>query len=115
MHSFGNTSPSQCLVAAIHGISLGRYTGRILGPAILPSAGIACLIISLLATAEVGTALLLRPPGADSIPVQIFTIMANAPAALVAALCFMYFVGAAALLMMGWSFALEFGRHGRRI
>jgi ABC-type Fe3+ transport system permease subunit len=115
MRSFGNTSPSQCLVAAIHGISLGRYTGRILGPAILPSAGIACIIIALLATGEVGTALLLRPPGAESIPIQIFTIMANAPAALVAALCFMYVVGAAALLMMGWSATLEFGRHGRRI
>jgi iron(III) transport system permease protein len=115
MRSFGNTSPSQCLVAAIHGVSVGRYAGRILGPAILPSAGIACVIIALLATAEVGTALLLRPPGADSIPVQIFTIMANAPAGLVAALCFMYVVGAVALLMMGWSVTLEFGRHGRRI
>jgi ABC-type Fe3+ transport system permease subunit len=114
MRSFGNTSPSQCLVAAIHGIFLGCYIGRILGPAILPSAGIACVIIALLATAEVGTALLLRPPGADSIPVQIFTIMADALAALVAALCFMYVVGAAALLMIGWSVRLEFARHGRR-
>jgi ABC-type Fe3+ transport system permease subunit len=115
MRSFGNTSPSQCLVAAIHGISVWRYAGRILGPALLPSAGIACIIIALLSTAEVGTALLLRPPGADSIPVQIFTVMANAPEALVAALCFMYVVGAAALLLLGWSMTLELGRHDRRI
>jgi iron(III) transport system permease protein len=115
MRSFGNTSPSQCLVAAIHGISMWRYIGRILGPAILPSAGIACVIIALLATAEVGTALLLRPPGADSIPVQIFTVMANASEALVAALCFMYIVGAAVLLLLGWSLTLEFGRRARGV
>ena len=115
MRSFGSTSPSQCLVAAIHGISVWRYVARILGPAILPSAGIACVVIALLATAEVGTALLLRPPGADSVPVQIFTVMANAPEALVAALCFMYVAGTAVLLMLGWSMTLEFRRHGRRI
>jgi iron(III) transport system permease protein len=115
MRSFGNTPPSQCLVAAIHGVSVWRYARRILGPAILPSAGIACVIIALLATAEVGTALLLRPPGADSIPVQIFTVMANAPEALVAALCFVYIVGAAVLLLLGWSLTLEFGRHARGV
>jgi ABC-type Fe3+ transport system permease subunit len=107
MRSFGSTSPSQCQAAAIHGLSVWRYVRRILVPTLLPSAGIACTIISLLATAEVGTALLLRPPGADSIPVQIFTIMANAPEALVAALCFIYVVGAAAVLLLGWRMTLE--------
>jgi iron(III) transport system permease protein len=115
MRSFGTTSPSQCLVGAIHGISVWRYFGRILGPALLPSAGIACIIVALLSTAEVGTALLLRPAGADSIPVQIFTVMANAPETLVAALCAIYIAGAAGLLLLGWSMTLELGRHGRRI
>ena len=115
MRSFGTLSPSQNLVAAIHGVPLSRYVLRVLGPAMLPSAAAACLVIALLATAEVGTALLLRPPGADSLPVQIFTIMANAPEALVAALCSIYIVGAAVLLLLGWSAPLEFGRHGRRI
>jgi ABC-type spermidine/putrescine transport system permease subunit II len=66
---------------------------------------LACLIVALLSTAEVGTALLLRPPGADSLPVQIFTVMANAPESLVAALCFLYIAGAASLLIVGWAVA----------
>jgi iron(III) transport system permease protein len=115
MRSYGNTSLSQCLAAAIHGISVWRYIGRILGPALLPAAGIACTVTALLATAEVGTALLLRPPGEDSIPVQIFTVMANAPEALVAALCLIYVAGAAAILLLGWYMTLELGRHGDRL
>jgi iron(III) transport system permease protein len=115
MRSYGNTSPSQCLAAAIHGISVWRYIRRILGPALLPAAGITCTVTALLATAEVGTALLLRPPGADSIPVQIFTVMANAPEALVAALCLIYVAGAATFLLLGWYMTLELGRHGDRV
>jgi iron(III) transport system permease protein len=115
MRSYGHTSPSQCLAAAIHGISVWCYIGRILVPALLPAAGIACTVIALLATAEVGTALLLRPPGADSIPVQIFTVMANAPEALVAALCFIYVAGAAVVLLSGWYMTLELGSHGDRV
>jgi iron(III) transport system permease protein len=105
MRSFGATSPSQCLVGAVHGVTLSLFLRRVLGPAMLPAAVTACTIIALEATAEVGTVLLLRPPGADSIPVQIFTVMANAPEALVAALCLFYLAGAATLLMLGWMFA----------
>lgn len=103
MRSFGNTSPSQCLVGAVHGVPLLLYLRRVLGPLMLPAAAVACAVVALEATAEVGTALLLRPPGADSIPVQIFTVMANAPEALVAALSFFYVAGAAILLMLGWT------------
>lgn len=102
MRSFGTTSPSQALVASVHGVPLTLYVQRVLGPVLLPTLVLACLIVALLSTAEVGTALLLRPPGADSLPVQIFTIMANAPESLVAALCFIYIAGASGLLIMGW-------------
>jgi iron(III) transport system permease protein len=105
MRSFGSTSPSRCLVGAVHGVTLSLFLRRVLGPAMLPAAVTACMVIALEATAEVGTVLLLRPPGADSIPVQIFTVMANAPEALVAALCFFYVAGAALLLMLGWILA----------
>jgi iron(III) transport system permease protein len=115
MRSFGITSPSQCLAAAIHGISLSRYLFRVLGPAMLASAGMGCIIVALVATAEVATPLLLRPPGADSVPVQIFTIMANAPETLVGALCFMYIAGAALLLVLGWTMTLRFRHDGRRV
>ncbi len=105
MRSFGSTSPSQCLVGAVHGVTLSQFLHRVLGPAMLPAAVTACMVVALEATAEVGTVLLLRPPGADSIPVQIFTVMANAPEALVAALCIFYVAGAALLLTLGWILA----------
>lgn len=109
MRSFGSTSPSQTLAASVHGIPLTLYVRRVLGPILLPAMVLACLIVALLSTAEVGTALLLRPPGADTLPVQIFTVMANAPESLVATLCFLYIAGAASFLIMGWLVA------GRRI
>lgn len=105
MRSFGTTSPSQALVAAIHGVPLSLYIRRVLGPLLLPAMALSCLMSALLSTAEVGTALLLRPPGSDSLPVQIFTVMANAPESLVAALCFLYILGAATLLILGWTVA----------
>jgi hypothetical protein len=47
--------------------------------------------------------------------VQIFTVMANAPEALVAALCFIYVAGAAVVLLSGWYMTLELGSHGDRV
>lgn len=103
MRAFGATSPSQALVASVHGVPLSLYIRRVLGPILLPTALLSGVVVALLATAEVGTVLLLRPPGADSLPVQIFTVMANAPESLVAALCFFYIAGAAAILLIGWA------------
>jgi iron(III) transport system permease protein len=115
MRSFGSTSATQCLVAAAHGVPLLLYIRRVLGPLFLPSVTLGCVIVALEGTADVGTALLLRPPGADSIPVQIFTVMANAPEALVAAMCFIYIGGAAILLFIGWSLLAGFEQYETRI
>lgn len=103
MRGFGTTSPSWAFAGAIHGLSLKHYFRRILGPHLLPSALLVLILISLLSSAEVGTVFLLRPPGEDSLPVEIFTVMANAPESLVAALCFFYILGALALMAAGWS------------
>jgi len=105
MRTFGTSAPSQTLAAALHGIPVSRYFVRVLLPLLRPTMALSCIIVALLATAEVGTALLLRPPGADSLPVQIFTVMANAPETLVSALCFIYILGAAILLSVGWAIA----------
>jgi ABC-type spermidine/putrescine transport system permease subunit II len=50
--------------------------------------------------ADVTTVLLVHPPGQSSLPLTIFTIMANAPQALVAALCLIYVFAAAILLTL---------------
>ena len=102
--SISAASPAWSSAAALHGIGLSRYFLQILFPwlkgALLSSFGLAAL----LATAEVGSAVLLRPPGADSYPVSIFTIMANAPESLVAASCVLYLLAGGLVLVCGGIF-----------
>ena len=66
---------------------------------------LAVVLVALLASADAGTALLLQPPGESSLSVTIFTVMANAPESLVAALCLMYVLGAGSLLVLGWAWS----------
>jgi len=102
MRALGTASPDWTAAAAVHGVPLGKYLVRVLVPWVLPTAAITVLLIALLATADVTTALLLSPPGGGSLPLAIFTIMANAPEALVGTLCLLY-VGGAGILLAGVS------------
>jgi ABC-type Fe3+ transport system permease subunit len=71
----------------------------------LPTAGVTTLLVALLATADIGTVLLLHPPGKPSLPLAIFTVMANARESLVASLCLVYILTAAGLLAVVWTLA----------
>lgn len=101
----GLSSPTWTAAAAIHGVSLSRYLWRVLIPWCVPIALLSSLLVALLATAELNIVLLTRPPGEDSLPVAIFTVMANAPEALVSVLCLLYVAGAAGVLIIAWSLA----------
>lgn len=91
--------------AAVHGVPMRTFLRRIVGPAFAFPAGAAALLIGLLATADVGTVLLLHPPGQASLPLTIFTVMANAPESLVASLCLVYVVMAViTLVTIYWLF-----------
>ncbi len=90
LRSFGMSSPSWTYSGAILGVPLHRFLIKVLFPYLMFSFLVSILIISLLSLTEVGTVLLLRPPGEDTLPVQIFTIMANAPESLVSTLCTFY-------------------------
>ena len=90
LRAVANLPPDWAGAAAVHGVGFGPYLRHVLLPRIAPDACLATAIIALLATAEVGVVLLLRPPGEDSLPVAIVTVMANAPEALVAALSVAY-------------------------
>jgi iron(III) transport system permease protein len=105
LRAWGTMPSSWALAAGIHGVSLKRYVSRVTLPFLLPTLAVAVLLVALLATAEVGTVLLIHPPGESSFPLAIFTVMANAPSALVASLCLLYVVGAAMLLAMLWMLA----------
>jgi len=101
MRSLGTSSPSWANAAAVHGVSLRVYLGRVLLPLLLPAALLTALLCALIASADVSTVLLLHPPGEASLPLAIFTVMANAPESLVGALCLVYLGGAAILLALG--------------
>lgn len=102
MRGLGTTAPSWANAAAIHGVPLTMYARKVLASwmavAVLPAA----LLIVLLATADVTSVLLLHPPGKGSLPLAIFTVMANAPESLVGGLCLAYVGAAAAFLGIGW-------------
>ncbi len=107
LRAWGSTSATWALAAAVHGVSLTTYLRRVLLPQLLPAGAVALLLVALLATADVGTVLLLHPPGARSLPLAIFTVMANAPESLVAALSLGYVGAAAGLLAVLWTTGKE--------
>ncbi|MFN2477466.1 MAG: ABC transporter permease subunit [Chthoniobacterales bacterium] len=76
--------------AAMHGVPAITLLRRIVLPHQLPGIALALGLVAVLAATEVTIVLLLHPPGAASLPLAIFTIMANAPDALVASLCLSY-------------------------
>jgi iron(III) transport system permease protein len=96
---------SWTLAAAVHGVPVGTYARKVVAPFLFPSAAMALLLVALLATAEVGSVLLLHPPGESSFPLSIFTVMANAPEGLVASLCLVYLAAATGLLTTAMALA----------
>jgi iron(III) transport system permease protein len=109
LRSWGSMPASWAQVAALHGVPLGKYLRNVTGPFLLPVGSLALLLVALLATADVGTVHLLSPPGESSLPLTIFTVMANTREARVSALCLVYIGLAAAGLALTWLLA---GRRG---
>ncbi len=105
LRAWGSTSASWSLAAGLHGVSLQTYIRRVVFPLMLPAAGVATLLVALLATADIGTVLLLHPPGQSSLPLAVFTVMANARESFVASLCLVYILAAGGLLAVAWMLA----------
>ena len=95
LRAWGSMSVSWTQAAGIHGVPLSTYLRKVVIPFLVPAGATALLLVALLATADVGTVLLLHPPGKSSLSLTVFTVMANAPESLVASLCVAY-VGLAA-------------------
>ncbi len=96
-------SPGWFDAAKISGVSKIKFYFQVVIPFLNPALALSILIVTLLATAEIGTILLLRPPGEDSFPLAIFTVMANASEVKVAALYFTYFVISTFNLTILWT------------
>ena len=84
---------------------LQTYVRRVVFPLMLPAAGVTTLLVALLATADIGTVLLLHPPGQASLPLAVFTVMANARESFVASLCLVYILASGGLLTVAWMLA----------
>ncbi|MCK5829330.1 MAG: hypothetical protein KAH20_03420 [Methylococcales bacterium] len=103
LNRYASISPTWFEAAKISGVSKTKFYLQVLIPFLAPSLALSVLVISLLATAEIGTVLLLRPPGEDSFPLAIFTVMANASEIKVSSLCLIYFVISAVNLTVLWT------------
>lgn len=104
MRAWGAMSPSWVYAAAVHGVPLRRYLQRVVIPCLTPGIIATTLLVALLAAADVATVLLLHPPGQQSLPLNIFTVMANAPESLVASLCLIYVASAVVVLAIALLF-----------
>ncbi len=105
LRAWAATSPSWTWAAAVHGVPLRSFLGRVALPLLTPALLVSVLVVALLATADVTTVLLLHPPGGPSLPLEIFTVMSNAPERLVAALCLLYVALSGAGLIGLWAVA----------
>jgi len=98
LRAWSSTAPAWFEAAALHGISLRAFAGRVLLPALAPGLLLSVALVGLLSASDVVAVLLLHPPGRPSFALSIFTVMANAPETTVAALCLVYGVAAGALV-----------------
>ncbi len=101
LRAVGSMPPSWSDAARVHHVPRATFLARVALPWCARWAFPAAAVAALLATAEVGTVLLLHPPGHASLPLAVFTIMANAPEALVAMLCLFYVALALVLAVAG--------------
>jgi iron(III) transport system permease protein len=102
LRAWSSLPATWALAAGVHGISAWRYLWKVLLPFFAPSLLMSFVIATLLAGGDIVTTLLLHPPGASSLPLSIFTIMANAPESIVASLCLLYVAVAVVLLGSLW-------------
>lgn len=78
-------------VAQLEGIKSVRQIQKILIPLVLPSFFIAFIISFIFSLSELGTTIMLYPPGTEIMPIKVFTIMANAPQSLVSSMTLVVF------------------------
>ena len=102
LRAWASMPATWAMVSGVHGIPFWKYLWKVLLPFFAPSLLMSFLAAALLSASDIVTTLLLHPPGASSLPLSIFTIMANAPESLVAALCLVYVASAALVLASLW-------------
>jgi len=77
--------------AQIEGISFFTRLRKILIPLIMPTLFVAFIISFIFSLGELGTTIMLYPPGTEIMPIKVFTIMANAPQSLTSSMTLIVF------------------------
>lgn len=101
--------PAMDEAAAVTGAGWFRRLSMITVPLARPGLLAAWLVSYIFCLRDTGIAMLVYPPGHDTLPVRIFTLMANSPEGLVAALCVLMMTATClplaplGLLMNRWS------------
>jgi ABC-type Fe3+ transport system permease subunit len=92
--------------AKVQGISAITYLLRILIPLILPTLFVTFIISFILCIGELGTSIMIYPPGTEIMPIKVFTIMANAPQALTSSMVLIVLI-ISLLLITGFYFIAQ--------
>ncbi len=77
--------------AQIEGIPFFEQLRKILFPLIMPTLFVAFIISFVLNLGELGTSIMVYPPGTEIMPIKVYTIMANAPQALTSSMTLIVF------------------------
>ncbi len=77
--------------AQIAGVSSFSRVVKIVIPLILPTLFVAFLVGFIFSLGELGTTIMVYPPGTEILPIKVFTIMANAPQALTSSMTLIVF------------------------
>jgi len=100
MRAAGSMSPSWIDAGRIHGVAPPQMLCRVILPNLTPAIIVSLLLVIVLAAADITTTHMLQPPGRQSLPVAIFTVMANSPESLVASLCLLYLACVVGMLIV---------------
>lgn len=97
--------------AAAAGAGWLRTMAQIVAPQMLLSLVAVWVVVFVLAFGELGASILVAPPGEATLPIRIYTLIANAPPANVAALALLQsLVIISPLILLAWGLALREAR-----
>ena len=92
--------------AKIEGITFFTRLRKILIPLIMPTLFVTFIISFIFCLGELGTTIMLYPPGTEIMPIKVFTIMANAPQSLTSSMTLIVF-SITLLIIIGFYFIVK--------
>ncbi len=92
--------------AQIEGVTFFTRLKKILIPLIMPALFVSFIISFIFSLGELGTTIMVYPPGTEIMPIKVFTIMANAPQSLTSSMTLIVF-SVTLLVIIGFYFIVK--------